>query len=82
MAKNVQIRNVPDALHRELRTRATRAGRSLSDYLLEELTRVGTRPEMADLMARAADRARRGRVDHPAVLAALDESRRAHDDRR
>ena len=32
---HVQIRNMPDALHRKLKARAALAGKSLSDYLLE-----------------------------------------------
>lgn len=74
----VQNPTVSNPWHRELRARAAQAGRSLPDYLLDERTWDRTPREMADLMARAADRARRGNVDHAAVLAALDESRRAH----
>ena len=37
MSKMVQIRNVPDALHRKLKVRAADAGQTLSDYLLAEL---------------------------------------------
>ena len=39
MAKMIQIRHVPDALHRALRMRAARAGMTLSDYLRAELAR-------------------------------------------
>jgi plasmid stability protein len=37
MAATIHIRNVPDALHRRLKSRAALAGKSLSDYLLEEI---------------------------------------------
>lgn len=37
MAKMIQIRHVPDALHRRLRSRAALAGMTLSDYLRREL---------------------------------------------
>ncbi len=40
MSKMIQIRNVPDALHSRLRTRAALAGMSLSDYLQAELARL------------------------------------------
>ena len=33
----IQIRNVPDVLHRKLKSRAALAGMSLSDYLLREI---------------------------------------------
>jgi plasmid stability protein len=56
MTRNIQIRNVPDDVHRVLRTRAAEAGQSLSDYLLDELTRVAERPLVADVLARASAR--------------------------
>src|SRR6266567_1802082 len=37
MSKMIQLRNVPDALHRGLKARAAMAGMSLSDYLLAEI---------------------------------------------
>lgn len=57
MAKNIQIRGVPDDIHRTLRARAAAAGQSLSDYLLAEIVRVAERPPVADLLARAGARA-------------------------
>jgi len=36
MSKTIQIRNVPDALHRRLKARAAKADMSLSSYLLTE----------------------------------------------
>ncbi len=56
MAKTIQIRNVPERVHRTLRTRAAAAGVSLSDYLLAELERVADRPPVADVLARAERR--------------------------
>ena len=56
MTKMVQIRNVPDDMHRELRARAARAGMSLSDYLRQELERLVSRPPMAEVLARAEAR--------------------------
>ena len=40
MGKTIQVRDVPEEIHAELRSRAAAAGTSLSDYLLEELQRV------------------------------------------
>ncbi len=42
--KMIQIRNVPDEVHRTLKVRAAQAGMSLSDYLLRELTKISGRP--------------------------------------
>lgn len=46
MSTMVQIRNVPDELHRELKVRAARVGMTLSDYLLGELRNLAVRPTM------------------------------------
>lgn len=50
MPKSVQIRNVPDDIHRELRIRAAEAGMSLSDYLREELLPLFAKPPIADVL--------------------------------
>lgn len=57
MTKMIQIRNVPDALHRTLKVRAAAAGMSLSDYLLAEVRQVAERPTMDELRERLAQRA-------------------------
>ena len=56
MGTMVQIRNVPDALHRRLKSRAALAGMSLSDYLLSEIRRVAERPTIDELRARVHGR--------------------------
>jgi plasmid stability protein len=48
----IQIRNVPDTLHRRLKSRAALAGMSLSDYLLGEMRQVAERPTLDELRAR------------------------------
>jgi plasmid stability protein len=52
MTTMIQIRNVPDALHRRLKSRAALAGMSLSDYLLSEIRVVAERPTLEELRAR------------------------------
>ena len=52
MTTMIQIRNVPDALHRRLKSRAALAGMSLSDYLLSEIRQVAERPTLDELRAR------------------------------
>jgi antitoxin FitA len=52
MSKMIQLRNVPDALHRKLKARAALEGMSLSDYLLGEIRRVAERPTVAELRER------------------------------
>jgi len=52
MTKMIQLRNVPDALHRSLKARAALAGMSLSDYLLAEIREIAERPTLAELRDR------------------------------
>lgn len=56
MSKTIQVRKVPDRVHRTLRARAAAVGVSLSDYVLGELVRVAERPPIADVLARAGAR--------------------------
>jgi len=58
MPKMLQVRDVPDDVHAELRRRAAAVGMSLSDFAGQELARLARRPSVADLLDRAA--ARRG----------------------
>ncbi len=50
--KMIQLRNVPDALHRSLKARAALAGMSLSDYLIGEIKEIAERPTLAELRDR------------------------------
>jgi antitoxin FitA len=56
MAKTIQVRDVPEDIHAELRARAAAAGTSLSDYVLGELERVARRSSNAEVLLRAAQR--------------------------
>ena len=73
VARTIQIRNVPDSVHRTLRTRAAAANTSLSDYLLAEIVRVAERPPVADVLARAA--ARHGGTSAEAIVTAVRSGR-------
>ena len=68
VARTIQIRDVPDDVHRTLRTRAAAAGLSLSDYVLGEIERVAARPALADVLARAGGRG--GGVARASILEA------------
>ncbi len=56
MARMIQLRHVPDELHRKLKARAAMEGLSLSDYLLQEVVRLAERPTLNDLRRRLAQR--------------------------
>jgi len=53
---HIQIRNVPDDLHRLLKARAAKAGMSLSEYLLAEIRRSAEVPTMDEWLQRVRGR--------------------------
>lgn len=53
---NVQVKNVPDDVHRILRARAAASGQSLQEYLLSRLTAEARRPTVDEILARAGQR--------------------------
>ncbi len=54
MSKMIQIRNVPEDLHRRLKVRAARAGMTLSDYLLSEIEQVADKPSLREWLETVA----------------------------
>lgn len=52
MTAMIQIRNVPDPLHRLLKSRASLEGMSLSDYLLREIRQMAERPTIDEMRER------------------------------
>jgi plasmid stability protein len=53
----IQIRNVPETVHRDLKARAARSGMTLSDYLLDVIRKATERPEPDLLLKRLRERA-------------------------
>ena len=76
MSKMVQIRHMPDELHRKLKGRAAMAGVSLSDYLLAELRRSAERPTREELLDRLAARTPVKVRPAPGELIAAERERR------
>jgi len=56
VAKNIQIRNVPNEVHEVYKRRAAAAGKSLQEYLLADLTAQAGRPTMQEVLDRIATR--------------------------
>jgi antitoxin FitA len=73
MSRMIQVRNVPEGLHRSLKARAALAGMSLSDYLLAELKEIAERPTLAELRERLHQRV--------AVSTPLDTARLVREER-
>lgn len=63
MGKLVQVRDVPERVHRTLKARAAVAGVSLSEYLRVELERLATLPSAEELR----ERLRRHAPVHPTL---------------
>lgn len=55
MTMMIQIRNVPERVHRVLKARSALAGKSMSDFILEELVAITAVPSEAELRARLRD---------------------------
>lgn len=53
---NIQVKDVPEDVHRVLRSRAAVAGQSLQEYLLAWLTREARRPTLDEVLRRAGQR--------------------------
>jgi plasmid stability protein len=58
MSKMIQVRNVPDAVHRKIKARAAQSGMTLSDYLLAEIERIAALPTRDEMLARLHARPR------------------------
>lgn len=69
----IQVRNVPETLHRGLKARAATVGMTLSDYLLRELQEIADRPTLAEFRERLHRR-------RP-IPAALDTARLVREER-
>ncbi len=68
MSRMIQLRKVPDDLHRTLKARAALAGMSLSDYLLAEIREIAQRPTLRELQERV-ERRQPVRLVVPAAMA-------------
>jgi antitoxin FitA len=56
MSKIIQLRNVPDDVHRALKIKAAEAGMSLSDFLVREVISVARRPSLEEILKRIKKR--------------------------
>ena len=75
VAKNIQIRNVPDDVHEVYKRRAAAAGKSLQEYLLSDLTEGAGRLTMEESLARMAAHARGSRVTSAEIVRLIREDR-------
>jgi len=76
MAKMIQVRHVPDDVHRRLTDLARQSRTSLSDYLLAELERTSLRPSPKEILARLSKL--RPVATRASIVSALREERDRH----
>jgi pimeloyl-ACP methyl ester carboxylesterase len=56
MSKMIQLRHVPDSLHRQLKARAALSGLPLSDYLIREVRKIAEQPTAEEMKERLRQR--------------------------
>ena len=56
MPKSITIRDIPDAVSRELASRAAADGRSLQSYLKAALIELASRPDVGEVLERIRER--------------------------
>jgi plasmid stability protein len=74
MSKMIQVRNVPDDMHRALKATALAEGMSLSDYIKRELATIAGQASFEEIDARIQARGPSG-LRSETILSALRESR-------
>jgi plasmid stability protein len=72
MPQMIQVRNVPDDVHRTLKARAAAAGMSLSDYIKRDLEEAASRPSIEEIDERVMARGRSGLRTSTVVSALRD----------
>lgn len=76
MSKMIQLRDVPDDVHRRLKARAANAGLSLSDFLKREVRKVAERPTDEEMRARLASLPRHKLSPSPTQILREERDRR------
>jgi antitoxin FitA len=75
MSKMIQIRNVPDDLHRQLKIRAAAAGMTMSDYIKRELDLRTRKSTIAEIIARREARGRKSTATTQQIVDIIREAR-------
>jgi hypothetical protein len=76
MGKMIQMRHVPEELHRKLKSRAATEGLTLSDYLVREIAKIAERPTTDELRRRITQRSSVAVKDKPARAVRAERERR------
>lgn len=76
MSRMLQVRNVPEDVHRRLKARAALAGMSLSEFVLAELRRSLERPTREEILQRLERRRPVRATPPPAAAVRAERDRR------
>ena len=71
---NVQVRDVPDAIHEALVRRAEQAGQSLQQFLAAQLAHIAATPTVDEILDRI-ERRPTGHLSAKSAIAAIDKER-------
>lgn len=71
---NVQVRDVPDEVHKALVRRAELAGQSLQQFLASQLAQIAATPTIDEMLERI-ERRPKGRLSAESAIEAIDEER-------
>lgn len=77
MSKMIQVRNVPDEIHRALKIRAAQEGISLSDYIKRDLEELALQATIEEIGDRGRERTHGAAISTDEILADLREARDA-----
>ena len=69
---NVQVRGVPEEVHRRLKSQAALAGQSLNEFLLSRMEDIARTPTVPELAGRIRER---GLRDSPSTAELIREER-------
>lgn len=75
MSKMIQVRNVPDDLHKKLKIRAAAAGMSMSDYIKRELSRQTRKSTIREIAARSRGRSDKSTLTTQKIVDIIREAR-------
>lgn len=76
MSKMIQLRNVPDPIHRRLKAKAAMEGMSLSEFLVREARKIAERPTLEEMRKRLEGRPVRILKRSPADIIREERDRR------
>jgi len=79
MSRLIQVRNVPEDVHKRLKERAAAQGESLNTYMLRMVVHEAERPTLDEVFARIKARGPLGKPDQRSAANYIREAREERD---